>query len=77
MTQYGKSPPEEGNYGENLEASGPLWQAIARLIDDEESAREVHGQLKRAMITQGLEEVLSQEKQRQHLPGDGIQHDRG
>ena len=42
MTQYGKSPPEEGNYGENLEASGPLWQAIARLIDDEEAAREVH-----------------------------------
>ena len=64
--KYGKSPPpDEGdNNQETLEASGPLWQAVARLIDDEESAHEMHCQLQRAMVTRGLAEVLSQESQR-------------
>ena len=65
--KYGKSPPDEGNTQETLEASGPLWRAVARLIDDEESAHEMHCQLRRAMVTRGLAEVLSQESQRQHV----------
>ena len=40
--KYGKSPPDEGDNQETLEASGPLWQAVARLIDDEESAHDMH-----------------------------------
>ena len=59
--KYGKSPPDEGNTQETLEASGPLWRAVARLIDDEESAHDMHCQLRRAMVTRGLAEVLSQE----------------
>ena len=65
--KYGKSPPDEGDNQETLEASGPLWQAVARLIDDEESAHEMHCQLQRAMVTRGLAEALSQEQQRQHV----------
>ena len=65
--KYGKSPPDEGDNQETLEASGPLWRAVARLIDDEESAHEMHCQLRRAMVTRGLAEVLSQERQRQHV----------
>ena len=65
--KYGKSPPDEGDNQETLEASGPLWQAVARLIDDEESAHDVHCQLQRAMVTRGLAEVLSQESQRKHV----------
>ena len=57
--KYGKSPPDEGDNQETLEASGPLWQAVARLIDDEESAHEMHCQLQRAMVTRGLAETLS------------------
>ena len=59
MTEKDHSPPDERNYGENLEASGPLWQAVARLIDDEESAREMHSQLERAMVTRGLAVLYS------------------
>ena len=58
--KYGKSPPDGGDNQETLEASGPLWQAVARLIDDEESAHEMHCQLERAMVTRGLAEALSQ-----------------
>ena len=65
--KYGKSPPDEGDNQETLEASGPLWQAVARLIDDEESAHDMHCQLQRAMVTRGLAEALSHEKQRQHV----------
>ena len=60
-------PPEGGGYGKNLEESGPLWQVVSRLIADEESAREMHGQLGRAMVSPGLAAALSQQQQRQHL----------
>ena len=45
-----------------------MWEAIARLIGDEESAHELHLQLEGAMVSSAIEEVLSDEHRRiQHV----------
>ena len=47
LSKANESPPEEGKQAETLEESGPMGRAVARLIVDDDTARDLYRQLER------------------------------
>ena len=52
-----------------------MGRAVARLIVDDDSARDLCSQLERAMLTRGLAEALPDSKQRQHMEVEDLETD--